>query len=75
MATSVRRKINGTKLNYWNNFTSGAAVVNNLLSKGFTVELILDLDARKCEKFPCKIAKTPSELAEKCDITITGKSS
>merc|ERR1719376_726542 len=51
----------------------GQAVTNNMLSKGYKVTSILDKRLETCQNYKeqCKIAKTPREVAEECDIVIS----
>ena len=64
-----------TRLPYIDNMSwfSGNAVTANLLDKGYNVTSLMDIDASKCDQFPqCLTIDSPRELAEKCDIIISG---
>lgn len=49
----------------------GTAVTKNLLKANYKVTSVLDIDQARCKNYPCKVAKSPRELVEEVDITIT----
>ena len=51
---------------------AGTAVTRNLLASNYQVTSIYDIDPTRVQDYPCKVAKTPREIAEENDITITG---
>ena len=53
----------------------GNAVCHNLLRKGYTVTAITDIKPDNCKGFPESIAVkgTAREVAELCDIVVSGK--
>lgn len=42
----------------------GTAVANNLLKNDYKLTSIIDVDLKKCEGYPCKVAKTPREVTK-----------
>jgi len=50
---------------------AGSAVANNLLKHNYKLTTVLDINKDKCSNYPCKVAETPRQVAEECDITVT----
>ena len=48
-------------------------MANNLLKHNYKLTTILDINKDKCSNYPCKVAETPRQVAEECDITVTGE--
>ena len=48
-------------------------MANNLLKHNYKLTTVLDINKDKCSNYPCKVAETPRQVAEECDITVTGE--
>ncbi|XP_066929206.1 2-hydroxy-3-oxopropionate reductase-like [Clytia hemisphaerica] len=49
----------------------GTAVANNLLRNNYKLTSIIDIEAKKCEGYPCKVGKTAREVVEDCDVIVS----